>query len=420
MPQKTTSDDRTPLPDRPTASSTSTLSSYGLSGALPPPPPARKHYKWEASYVHSAQCDGCHTKKHKVMQRCLSCTLQYCKTCMPKARLNAHEYDEGELDWDPSSATPQHRDHGSLRKMLMKGEKLPTKSRFGGGGFGLGDDEEDELEEELVVLGSSAVSGKGREGNKGDRGMGYENERLMSENEKYQGPRQGQGNGTVAPTIFGGPPTQNMLIKDEDDGFTTPLSNKRRRKTGGASGFASAAENSDSIFDDVEFTGQRFNDGPKQASYASSNTPFRPNIRQQPDNNRPQRQPASTTSSRLNQAQSQAFYDYRSQQEAQAQAQAQAQLHKQTSKSTIRRAAAMLNKHSTFEDATDAVMKAREDEEMLPARRKRFEEYCREAWSHEPVLRQLREEGRGEEAEDLYFASREALSFARGLGGDDA
>lgn len=111
---------------------------------------------------------------------------------MPKARLNAHEYDEGELDWDPSSATPQHRDHGSLRKMFMKGEKLPAKSRFGGGGFGLGDDEEDELEEELVVLGSSAVSGKGREGNKGDRGMGYENERLMSENEKYQGPRQGQ------------------------------------------------------------------------------------------------------------------------------------------------------------------------------------------------------------------------------------
>ncbi|KAG4427917.1 hypothetical protein IFR05_016601 [Cadophora sp. M221] len=418
MSQTPTSKDRTPLPSEPPL--TSTPPSYsGLSGALllPPPPPTRKHSKWGASYVHSAQCDGCHTKKHRVMQRCLTCTLQYCKTCMPKARSNAHEYVEEELDWDLASATPQHRNHGSLRMMSMKGEKLPEKSRLGGRvGYGLGDEDDEFEKEDLVVVGSSSVSGRGRKANKG--GMGCSSEKLIGENEKYQDPRQRQGQGydDSRPTVFGGPPYQRPLIKDEDDGYGTPP-NKRRRKSGGPS---------DSRFDEVEFTGQRFNDGPKQsASYAPSSSPFRSNIRQQSDNNRPQppyRQPASTASSRLNQSrsrsQAQAFYEYKAQQEAQQEAQAQVQ-YQEISKGVIRRAKTMLGELSTFGDSLGAVTREREDEATLPARRQRFEEDCRDSWTHEPILRQLRAEGKEEEARDLYFAAREALYAARGLNGDE-
>ncbi|KAH7364473.1 hypothetical protein BKA65DRAFT_472801 [Rhexocercosporidium sp. MPI-PUGE-AT-0058] len=419
MSQKTVADDRTPLLDRPTASiNRATKPLIGLSGALPPPPAQRKHSKWEASYIHSAQCDGCHTKKHKVMQRCTSCTLQYCKSCMPKARQNAHEYVEEELDWDPNSAPPQFRDHGSLKKKIAREEKVELKSQLGGGigGFGSGK-EEDELEEEgLVMVGSSSsLSGKGGKlrGGARQRDMGNSNQRLMSENEKYQ------GQGYETRTIFGGPPTRNapeyggyadrdMLMDDENEGFNKPL-NKRRRNDGVS---ASMTGNSSSRYDDVEFTSQRFNDGTKQGSFSSNINDRRPSIRQQSDNNRSQqqRQPASTASSRLNQSQSQ-FYN---------QSQQEAQPHGQTKHSLIRRAALMLNAQSTFEDATDAVMKAQEDEETLPARRQKLDEYCKEAWRYEPVLRQLREEGRGEEARELYYASRKALWIARGLvDGDD-
>tara|TARA_R110002060_G_scaffold61359_1_gene70877 strand:+ start:322 stop:525 length:204 start_codon:yes stop_codon:yes gene_type:complete len=61
-------------------------------------------------------------------------------------------------------------------------------------------------------------------------------------------------------------------------------------------------------------------------------------------------------------------------------------------------------------------MKAQEDEENLPRRRKEFEKYCEDRWLNEPILKQLRKNGQTDEAEELWLASKSALYVAWRLG----
>ncbi|PVH88489.1 hypothetical protein DL98DRAFT_648602 [Cadophora sp. DSE1049] len=436
MSQRTIHDDTSPLPPPPAGSSLNLNSSLNsspsttpsLSGKLPPPP-TKPHRTWHPIYIHSAKCDGCHTKKHKVLQRCDGCTLQYCQSCMPKAVENAHEYDESKLDWDPSQKSPTFRDRSSMKKKRERGEKLPPRSRLGA--IVVGDDEEEEggnagietLSEGAGKSGSS-VRGSARGDSRGSsyRGTGRPSERLLTEAEKYHpqvrlslsvsddfdsdvfqgygaaftGGRDG-GRGDNGPE-YGRYASQEMAL-GEDDGYSTPLHPTKRQRKDGPNLERSVASKR---FEDQRFNNQIF-DSPRigRTQTSSSSIRGRPSIRQQPPARQQQASMASVASSRREPI-------YPHQQEEQNSSQIR--------RSTVRRAAPMLRLDSTFEDATDAVMKVQEDQENLPRRRREFEEYCKERWQNEPILKQLRKEGQDGEAEELWLASKAALYVAYRLG----
>ncbi|KAH7417045.1 hypothetical protein BKA64DRAFT_656818 [Cadophora sp. MPI-SDFR-AT-0126] len=436
MSQRTIHDDTSPLPPPPAGSSLNlNLSSKSnpnsksstpsvLSGSLPLPP-KKAHRTWHAIYIHSAKCDGCHTKKHKALQRCDGCTLQYCRTCMPKAAENSHEYDESKLDWDPNQKSPTFRDRSSMKKKREKGEKLPPKSRLGG--FVVGD-EEVEYEEDPSVetrserceksgssVRSSARGGAGsRRGSY--RGAARPTERLLTEAEKYhpqvrllpslsddlnsddvQGYGASYAGGVNGPE-YGRYANQDMLI-GADDGYSTALRPTKRQRKDGPNLERSMASQS---FEHQRFNNEIFDSrriGRIQASSSSIMT--RPINKVRPAARQQHASMASVASSRREPGY------YHPQQE---------QNPPQIGRSTARRAASMLTLDSTFEEATDAVMKAQEDEENLPRRRKEFEEYCKDRWQNEPILKQLRNAGQDGEAEELWLASKAALFVAYRLG----
>jgi len=349
---------------------------------------------------------------------------------MPKAVENAHEYDENKLDWDPSQKSPTYRDRSSMKKKRERGEKLPPRSRLGS--FVVGDDEaEDDDGKSSTVATPSERAGKsassvrsGARRDAGSRGGSYRgtarpSERLLTEAEKYHpqvrelpscshefpsddsqvyGASFARGGGKIIDSPeYGRYADQDMLAGD-DDGYSEPLNPVKRKGKDGPNSERSAAPRD---FEDQKFNNQAF-DSPLTGR---TQTPFssirgRPTIRQQPAA-RQQASFASVASSRREPA-------YHHQQPEPNPS--------QNTRSTIRRAASKLTVDSSFEDATDAVMKAQEDEENLPRRRKEFEKYCEDRWLNEPILKQLRKNGQTDEAEELWLASKSALYVAWRLG----
>lgn len=317
-----------------------------------------------------------------------------------------------------------------MKKKRERGEKLPPRSRLGS--FVVDDDEvEDDEEESSTVAtpseragksGSSVQSGA-KDGAVGRassyKGTARPKERLLTEAEKYHpqvrdppycsneicsddsqvyGASFARGGAkSVDNPDYGRYADQDMLAGDDDD-YSEPLHPIKRKRKDGPHTERSVAPRS---FEDQRFNNQVF-DSPLagRTQTSSSSIRGRPTIRQQPPA-RQQASFASVASSRREPA-------YHHQQEDQTPS--------QIGRSTVRRAASMLTVDSSFEDATDAVLKAQADEDNLPRRRREFEEYCRERWSNEPILRQLKKEGKNDEAEELWLASKSALYVAWRLG----
>ncbi|XMA20587.1 hypothetical protein WAI453_013378 [Rhynchosporium graminicola] len=417
---------------------------------LPPPPTCTKiHDKWAPCYTHSAQCDGCHTKKHPVLQRCLRCTLQYCRKCMVKARLNGHEYVDGELDWDVGSRPREFRDHGSWKKMEVKGEMGVRRSRLGA--WVRGGEVEQEDDHEALMVGEmlkrsemGMIVARASFATTGSRSSkSPSKQRFMTEEEKYRA----RGN----TSLFGGPkntPDSSRYASDatllddtdddgdleSDDDFEIPLPKRRRPDHVDSQTSTAYLRLNEHRFGDQRF--EQRSGGASQVDVnrsSSASMISRPSDRQQPASYQQQRQQshqrsslsrstASTASFRLNPAGQPNQHQRQRQPQVLTASPCESPYLSSASQPIpfhLRQATTFLTPTSTFSDATSAILlaQAQEEADTLPRRRKEFEEYCAQAWRHEPALRQLRDEGKLEEARDLFDAAKAALYFARGLGG---
>jgi hypothetical protein len=76
---------------------------YGReSGDAEPKNPGNKpHDTWTTISVHTAKCDKCGGHNRKVVQRCKSCNIQFCKDCLERNTDRLHVADINALDWTP-------------------------------------------------------------------------------------------------------------------------------------------------------------------------------------------------------------------------------------------------------------------------------------------------------------------------------
>ncbi|KAL2064842.1 hypothetical protein VTL71DRAFT_3982 [Oculimacula yallundae] len=430
---------RTPVPIHPT-----TPPAPFLTGTLPPPPSNLQkqiHNKWLPTYVHSAQCDGCHTKKHAVLHRCLSCTLQFCKKCMMKAREkgSGHEYveegEEGGLDWDVGRRPRVFRDHGRRK---LEGIGIGGRAGVGSGvkGFGGGSIETVMSGEEKyrrqsnkhLLGGPKSASEYGR--GQADLLEGNDDE-LESDDDFYipvikrRRWNEYSSTQTSIASLRGGEHQFNYQKSDgdrssSDYNFDQPsTASISRYRPNGTSAQPSTASLRfhDHALNDKKCDGSRHTSTLNFNQASSASVGRRPiNGRQsiaykQQNQHRQSTSIASAASSRPKQAYSHHQEPFSSRSPS----------NHPSSPHPHQPSSTHLTPSTTFSSAVSAVLHSQKEEHMytesLHHRRAEFEEYCRQAWMSDPVLCQLREQGRAEKARELFGAAKEMLGFARGLSG---
>jgi hypothetical protein len=88
-------------------------------GKVPDPqnPGNRPHDRWEAISVHTAKCDECQGHNRKVVQRCKSCNLQFCQTCLEIVLQDGQHFAAATpFDWTPKPMIRSKRTNAATKK----------------------------------------------------------------------------------------------------------------------------------------------------------------------------------------------------------------------------------------------------------------------------------------------------------------
>jgi hypothetical protein len=80
-------------------------------------PGNKPHDRWDAISVHTAKCDKCQGHNRKVVQRCKSCNLQFCQTCLEIVLQDGQHFAAATpFDWTPKPMIRSKRTNAATKK----------------------------------------------------------------------------------------------------------------------------------------------------------------------------------------------------------------------------------------------------------------------------------------------------------------
>lgn len=98
--------------------------------AHPTNPGDRPHNKWDAISIHTAKCDKCGGHNRKVVQRCKSCNLQFCQTCLEQVLQDGKHFAASEsFNWTPTKLERSKRTNEVTKKAKAKAVEAAKASR---------------------------------------------------------------------------------------------------------------------------------------------------------------------------------------------------------------------------------------------------------------------------------------------------